>query len=136
MKKMRLNVRVCIATLLMLLISGGATFAASSPLLTGKQASYRADMVRLAEVLGAVHLLRERCGGREGQMWRRKMLEMLDIEASGKKERDMLVNHFNKSYYAMRVNHSRCSLRTISEMNAYIDEGAALSGRLARTANQ
>lgn len=120
----------------MLLISSSGVSAAGSSLLTGKQASYRADMVRLAEVLGAVHLLRERCGGREGQMWRRKMLEMLDIEASSKKDRDMLVNHFNKSYYAMRVNHSRCSMRTISEMNAYIDEGAAVAGRLARAARQ
>lgn len=122
--------------MLMLLISSAGVSAAGSSLLTGKQASYRADMVRLAEVLGAVHLLRERCGGREGQMWRRKMLEMLDIEASSKKDRDMLVNHFNKSYYAMRVNHSRCSMRTISEMNAYIDEGAAVAGRLARAARQ
>ncbi|MFT6490987.1 MAG: hypothetical protein ACJAXQ_001773 [Parvibaculaceae bacterium] len=122
--------------MLMLLISSSGVSAAGSSLLTGKQASYRADMVRLAEVLGAVHLLRERCGGREGQMWRRKMLEMLDIEASSKKDRDMLVNHFNKSYYAMRVNHSRCSMRTISEMNAYIDEGAAVAGRLARAARQ
>jgi uncharacterized protein (TIGR02301 family) len=122
--------------MLMLLISSSGVSAAGSSLLTGKQASYRADMVRLAEVLGAVHLLRERCGGREGQMWRRKMLEMLDIEASRKKDRDMLVNHFNKSYYAMRVNHSRCSMRTISEMNAYIDEGAAVAGRLARAARQ
>ena len=136
MNRPRQKMRFGVTALLMLLISGGSVFAASSPLLTGKQASYRADMVRLAEVLGAVHLLREKCGSREGQMWRRKMLEMLDIEASDKKERDMLVNHFNRSYYAMRVNHSRCSMRTISEMNAYIDEGAALAGRLARTANQ
>lgn len=136
MNRLRQKMRFGVTALLMLLISGGSVFAASSPLLTGKQASYRADMVRLAEVLGAVHLLRERCGAREGQMWRRKMLEMLDIEASRKQERDMLINHFNKSYYAMRVNHSRCSMRTISEMNAYIDEGASLAGRLARTANR
>ncbi|MDF1687224.1 MAG: TIGR02301 family protein [Parvibaculaceae bacterium] len=136
MTTIRQNFRLCVVSMLMLLISSSGVSAAGSSLLTGKQASYRADMVRLAEVLGAVHLLRERCGGREGQMWRRKMLEMLDIEASSKKDRDMLVNHFNKSYYAMRVNHSRCSMRTISEMNAYIDEGAAVAGRLARAARQ
>ena len=36
--------------------------------------AFTTDLTRLAEILGALHYLRDLCGAREGQTWRNEML--------------------------------------------------------------
>ena len=43
---------------------------------------YDAKLLRLAEILGAVHYLRELCGAQEGQLWREQMKEIVKNEGS------------------------------------------------------
>src|SRR5262249_56447193 len=43
---------------------------------------YDAKLLRLAEILGAVHYLRELCGAQEGQLWRDQMKEIVKNEGS------------------------------------------------------
>src|SRR5262249_7353146 len=53
---------------------------------------YDAKLLRLAEILGAVHYLRELCGAQEGQLWRDQMKEILKNEGSAGARRAKLVN--------------------------------------------
>ena len=43
---------------------------------------YDDRLMRLSEVLGAVHYLRELCGANDGQIWRERMQELMNAEGS------------------------------------------------------
>jgi uncharacterized protein (TIGR02301 family) len=43
---------------------------------------YDERLMRLSEILGAVHYLRELCGANDGQAWRDRMKELMDAEGS------------------------------------------------------
>ncbi len=43
---------------------------------------YDDRLLRLSEILGAVHYLRELCGANEGQYWRDRMRDLMDAEGS------------------------------------------------------
>ena len=57
---------------------------------------YDNKLMRLAEILGAVHYLRELCGAQEGQLWRDQMKEILKNEGTTAVRRAKLVNSFNR----------------------------------------
>src|SRR5680860_297605 len=59
---------------------------------------YDNKLMRLAEILGAVHYLRELCGAQEGQLWREQMKEILRNEGTTAVRRAKLVNSFNDGY--------------------------------------
>ncbi|MFN3869589.1 MAG: TIGR02301 family protein, partial [Hyphomicrobiaceae bacterium] len=65
--------------------------AASAPLALAQQPPqsatadsrpYDTKLLRLAELLGAVHYLRELCGANEGQFWRDTMTELMKSEGT------------------------------------------------------
>src|SRR5690606_31765765 len=53
---------------------------------------YESDIVRLSEILGALHYLRELCGADEGQLWRDKMAELLEAETPADARRAKLID--------------------------------------------
>ena len=64
----------CIAMALLASAPAGARAQETRP--------YDDRLLRLAEILGTVHYLRELCGAREGQLWRERMRELMDAEGS------------------------------------------------------
>ena len=54
---------------------------------------YDGKLLRLSEILGAVHYLRELCGANEGQLWREKMMQIL-IENAGA-QKSMLIENID-----------------------------------------
>ena len=46
----------------------------------GGPAPFDGDLMRLAEILGALHYLRTLCGTNEGQKWRGEMQALLEAE--------------------------------------------------------
>ena len=65
--------------------------------------------MRLAEILGAVHYLRELCGAQEGQVWRDQMKEILRNEGTTAVRRAKLVNAFNDGYRGYRRTYRTCT---------------------------
>jgi uncharacterized protein (TIGR02301 family) len=75
---------------------------------------YDNKLMRLAEILGAVHYLRELCGAEEGQLWRDQMKEILKNEGTTAVRRAKLVNSFNDGYRGSadrRLARTRLGLR-------------------------
>ena len=70
---------------------------------------YDAKLLRLAEILGAVHYLRELCGAQEGQLWRDQMQGILKNEGSTAVRRAKLVNGFNDGYRGYRRTYRTCT---------------------------
>jgi uncharacterized protein (TIGR02301 family) len=92
---------------------------------------YEQKMMRLSEVLGAMHHLRNICGAREGQLWREQMIRLLDAEAPSPARRARLVRQFNKGYQTYQRSYQTCTDSAGIEASKFASEGALLSQSLA-----
>jgi uncharacterized protein (TIGR02301 family) len=69
----------------------------------------RADLTRLAQVLGSLHALRVSCSGREDQTYRSRMSTLLDLEAPDASAlRDPLVDSFNAGFQTYGQGSATC----------------------------
>ena len=86
---------------------------------------YDAKLLRLAEILGAVHYLRELCGAQEGQLWREQMKEIVKNEGSTAVRRAKLVNSFNDGYRGYRRTYRTCTNSATLAITRFSDGGRA-----------
>ncbi|WOF73179.1 TIGR02301 family protein [Parvibaculaceae bacterium PLY_AMNH_Bact1] len=89
------------------------------------------EMVRLAEILGAVHHLREVCNANEGQLWRSKMQDLLRHEKPVPDMKELMVARFNRAYHQHRLAYPRCTGQARADAARFLDEGSGLTQRLA-----
>jgi uncharacterized protein (TIGR02301 family) len=114
--------------LLTLLLQVGANTAhASKP--------YDRELLRVAEILGAVHYLRELCGADEGQRWRSWMQSLLDSEGATAARRVSMVRSFNDSYRNYRRTYKRCTQSAKTAADRFLQEGARITDKIARENN-
>jgi uncharacterized protein (TIGR02301 family) len=93
---------------------------------------YDAKLLRLAQILGAVHYLRELCGAQEGQLWRNEMQEILKNEGSTAVRRAKLVNSFNDGYRGYRRTYRSCTSSATLAVTRFSTEGAQIAAALAK----
>jgi uncharacterized protein (TIGR02301 family) len=93
---------------------------------------YDAKLLRLAEILGAVHYLRELCGAQEGQIWRDQMKEILRNEGTTAVRRAKLVNAFNDGYRGYRRTYRTCTQSATLATARFSTEGANIAASLAQ----
>jgi uncharacterized protein (TIGR02301 family) len=94
---------------------------------------YDNKLMRLAEILGAVHYLRELCGADEGQLWRDQMKEILKNEGTTAVRRAKLVNSFNDGYRGYRRTYRTCTQSATIATKRFSTEGATIAASLAQT---
>ncbi len=94
---------------------------------------YDDKLMRLAEILGAVHYLRELCGADEGQLWREQMREILKNEGTTAVRRAKLVNKFNDGYRGYRRTYRSCTQSATLASRRFSTEGAQIASALAQT---
>jgi uncharacterized protein (TIGR02301 family) len=109
---------------------GGPVSAQTAP---SEVRPYDDKLMRLSEILGAVHYLRELCGANEGQKWRDSMKELMDTEGSSALRRARLTRSFNNGYRAYRT-YSTCSATAQSAITRFLTEGAEIADALVKTA--
>jgi uncharacterized protein (TIGR02301 family) len=93
---------------------------------------YDNKLMRLAEILGAVHYLRELCGAQEGQLWRDQMKEVLKNEGTTAVRRAKLVNSFNDGYRGYRRTYRTCTQSATLATIRFSSEGATIAASLAQ----
>ena len=93
---------------------------------------YDGKLMRLAEILGAIHYLRELCGAQEGQLWRDQMKEILKNEGTTAVRRAKLVSSFNDGYRGYRRTYRSCTESATLAMARFSTEGASIAASLAR----
>jgi len=93
---------------------------------------YERNILRLSQILGAIHHLREVCNANEGQLWRQKMVELLETEAPNPARRTLLVQRFNQGYRAHQLTFSKCTKKAKKKVKKFVKEGAALSSKIAK----
>ena len=94
---------------------------------------YDDKIMRLSEILGAVHYLRELCGANEGQYWRDRMRELTDAEGSSALRRAKLTRAFNQGYRSYSRTYNTCSPSAQSAITRFLTEGTQISEGLIKT---
>ena len=92
---------------------------------------YDEKLLRLSEILGAVHFLRELCGADEGQRWRQQMAELVEADGATGVRRVRLTNSFNKGYRSYRRTYQGCTSAARDQTARFLTEGAELAKSLA-----
>ena len=100
---------------------------AAAPPVAEKPAPYDGRLMRLAEILGSVHYLRNLCRGDESE-WRQMMEELLAEETANEPERAArLTAAFNRGYRSFAATYVKCTPQAIAAEEAYRAEGATLA---------
>lgn len=122
--------RLCVAALVL-------AAAVSSALAQGTPSEtrpYDDKLLRLCEILGAVHYLRELCGASDGQLWRDRMKELMDTEGSSALRRAKLTRSFNNGYRSYSRTYNTCSSSAQTAVNRFLAEGAEIASGLVKSA--
>ncbi len=87
---------------------------------------YEPQMLRLTEIMGALHYLRTLCRPQEGDVWRKAMQNLLEAEAGTEGRRETLTGSFNKGYATFEENYRACTPSATMASRLYADEGKKL----------
>jgi uncharacterized protein (TIGR02301 family) len=88
---------------------------------------YDSQLFRLAEILGAIHYLRDLCGAAEGQLWRDQMRNIVASEGTSPLRRAKLVESFNRGYRGYSRTYRTCTRPAIVAIDRFMEQGASLS---------
>ena len=94
---------------------------------------YDDRLIRLSEILGAIHYLRELCGANEGQYWRDRMRELMDAEGSTALRRAKLTRAFNQGYRSYSRTYNTCSPSAQTAITRFLSEGSDLSDGMLKS---
>lgn len=125
-----LGTRICALLLAMAVTVSGVSAQGTS----GETRPYDDKLLRLCEILGAVHYLRELCGANDGQLWRDRMKELMDSEGSSALRRAKLTRSFNNGYRSYSRTYNTCSSSAQTAINRFLAEGAEVATGLVKSA--
>jgi uncharacterized protein (TIGR02301 family) len=94
---------------------------------------YDDRLMRLSEILGAIHYLRELCGANEGQYWRDRMRDLMDAEGSSALRRAKLTRAFNQGYRSYSRTYNTCSPSAQTAITRFLSEGSELSDGMLKS---
>lgn len=89
---------------------------------------YERQILRLAEIMGALAWLTEICGGEPSEAWRKQMSALLQAEGATQARRERLAGYYNRGFRGYGAMHRRCTPSARLVISRFLDEG----GRVAR----
>lgn len=93
---------------------------------------YDDRLMRLSEILGAVHYLRELCGANDGQLWRERMSELMNAEGSSSLRKARLTRSFNQGYRSYSRTYAACSPSAQTAVTRFLAEASQLADGLLK----
>lgn len=94
------------------------------------EAPFEPGLMRLAEVLGSLHFLRNLCG-EKGDQWRGEMEKLLESENPDPERRARFIAAFNRGYRSFGSTYTQCTSSASEAINRYMKEGEKLSRDIA-----
>jgi uncharacterized protein (TIGR02301 family) len=91
---------------------------------------FEPGLLRLSEVLGSLHFLRNLCG-EKGSVWREQMEALLAAEKPDPARRARFIASFNHGYRSFQTTYATCTPAATEAINRYVKEGEALSREIA-----
>jgi uncharacterized protein (TIGR02301 family) len=97
---------------------------------------YEADILKLSEILGALHYLRTLCGSDDGAAWRERMQALIRAESCAPERCERLAGAFNTGYQGFSRNYRTCTPSAKAAAQRFLAEGSRLAdGINTRNAN-
>ena len=96
----------------------------------GAEAPFEPGLMRLAEVLGSLHFLRNLCG-EKGDQWRGEMEKLLESENPDPERRARFIASFNRGYRSFSGTYTKCTASATEAIGRYMKEGETLSRDIA-----
>jgi uncharacterized protein (TIGR02301 family) len=93
-------------------------------------APYEAGLMRIAEVMGSLHFLRNLCGDK-GERWRQAMERLLTAENPDAERKARFIASFNRGYRSFEGTYTRCTASATEAISRYTVEGENLARDLA-----
>lgn len=108
--------------------------ASARPVFAEEQAvkAYDTKLLRLSEIIGAVHYLRELCGSGDGQLWRDQMRSIIKAEGATALRRARLSRSFNKGYQSYSRTYKVCTASAKTAIERFLDEGTEIAEELVK----
>jgi uncharacterized protein (TIGR02301 family) len=119
-------------TCAVVLVGVCAVLPAAAQVPSLEQRPYDDKLLRLSEILGAVHFLRELCGGSDGMLWRERMVELIDAEGSSALRRVRFTRAFNSGYQSYSRTYSTCTPTAQTAITKFMTEGAEIAEGLVK----
>ena len=94
------------------------------------EAPFEPGLLRLAEVLGSLHFLRNLCG-ETGNQWRTEMEQLLASENPDPLRRARFIARFNRGYRSFDNSYSTCTASAQEAIARYMREGETLAHDIA-----
>lgn len=89
---------------------------------------YESQLLRLSEILGALHYLRPLCGADEDdQTWRKQMEELIAAEEPSERRRARLTDRFNLGYSSFASVYRTCTPAAAAAVDRYQREGVRIA---------
>ena len=135
MPHMRTATSICLGLCGAMLITAATAFGAAGQAALGAADSkpYDDRLMRLSEILGAVHYLRELCGANDGQAWRERMRELMDAEGSTSLRRAKLTRSFNSGYRSYSRTYNSCTPSAQTAIARFLAEGGEIADGLIKS---
>lgn len=95
---------------------------------------YDDQLMRLSEILGAVHYLRELCSANDGQLWREHMKTLIDAETASAQRKARITRSFNQGYRNYSRTYTTCTPSAQLAIDRFLAEGVEISEGLAEKA--
>lgn len=102
-----------------------AISTAASPV-RAEEAPFEGNLMRLAEILGSLHFLRNLCG-EHGDQWRQQMEKLLDAEKPDAARRAKFIASFNRGYRSFEGTYAKCTSSAAEAIARYMKEGETLT---------
>lgn len=90
------------------------------------EAPFEPNLLRLAEVLGSLHYLRNLCG-EHGDTWRNEMEKLLTVENPDPERRAKFIASFNRGYRSFNEIYVHCTASATEAISRYMKEGEELA---------
>lgn len=94
-------------------------------------APYDRDLMRLAEIIGALSFLRGLCATSDAVEWPRRMSALMEAEGVTPGRRDRLAGAYNRGYRGYALTYRVCTPAATLAAGRFVAEGERLSQSLA-----
>lgn len=118
--------RIAIAAFALIVLGAPSASAQASTAVS----PFEPQLIRLAEVLGSLHYLRNLCG-EQGTQWRDEMEKLLASENPEPTRRARFIASFNHGYRSFDGIYVNCTASATEAISRYMKEGEALSRDIA-----
>ena len=92
---------------------------------------YQPQLLRLAEIMGALAYLRDLCGAGDGAEFRTRMASLLEAQGSSESQRDLLAGAYNRGFEDYQITYRACTPAAEEIVSNFLAEMGRLAGDVA-----